>query len=150
MALIVRESRACWVHVGDSRLYLFRDRELRVRTRDHSLVQELVEAGQVAEEAMATHPDQNKLLRSIGGEYPPETTHGSASIRPQDRFLLCSDGFWEQIAAEEMSAALAASNLEESLTDLVDLAVRRAGPSGDNVAVAAVRELAEGGGNGFA
>lgn len=147
VALIVQESSACWVHVGDSRLYLFRGQELRVRTRDHSLVQELVEAGQIAEEDMATHPDQNKLLRSIGGEYPPETTHGSTSLRPTDPLLLCSDGFWEQITAEEMAVALAARNLDESLNHLADLAVRRGGPSGDNVAVAAVRALAAGGGS---
>jgi len=89
VALIVRGSRACWVHVGDSRLYLFRGRELRVRTRDHSLVQELVEAGQIAEEDMATHPDQNKLLRSIGGKrlakyiLGEEWRHGVAAAQPE-------------------------------------------------------------------
>lgn len=76
--------------------------------------------------------------------------HGHAALRAEDRFLLCSDGFWEQIAAEEMAAALAARNLGESLSHLADLAVRRGGPSGDNVAVAAVRALAERGESGSA
>ncbi|MFO8140859.1 MAG: protein phosphatase 2C domain-containing protein [Marinobacter sp.] len=147
VALIAHDAGAFWVHVGDSRLYHFRGQELVARTRDHSLVQILVEAGQVAEEDMATHPDQNKLLRSVGDEAPPETTHGHAAFRAEDRFLLCSDGFWEQIAPEEMAGVLAARNLDESLSHLADLAVRRGGPSSDNIAVAAVRALVERGGS---
>ena len=141
VALIVRDAEAFWVHVGDSRLYHFRDQDLLGRTKDHSMVQVLVDAGEVTEEEMATHPDQNKLLRSIGGEDPPKTTHGSASLQPQDRLLLCSDGFWERISAEEMATALAGRKLDESLNRLADLAAERGGPKGDNVAVAAVRPL---------
>lgn len=141
VALIVQDARAFWVHVGDSRLYHFRGEDLLGRTKDHSMVQVLVEAGEVSEEEMATHPDQNKLLRSIGGEDPPKTTHGNASLRPEDRFLLCSDGFWETITPDEMAAALTADQLNESLAPLADLAAQRGGAKGDNVAVAVVRPL---------
>ena len=141
VALIVRDAEAFWVHVGDSRLYHFRDQDLLGRTKDHSMVQVLVEAGEVTEEEMATHPDQNKLLRSIGGEDPPKTTHGNAALRPEDRFLLCSDGFWETITADEMAGALAERRLDESLAHLADLAAERGGVKGDNIAVTAVRPL---------
>ena len=141
VALIVRDAEAFWVHVGDSRLYHFRDQDLLGRTKDHSMVQVLVEAGEVTEEEMATHPDQNKLLRSIGGEDPPKTTHGNAALRPEDRFLLCSDGFWETITADEMAGALVERRLDESLAHLADLAAERGGVKGDNIAVTAVRPL---------
>jgi serine/threonine protein phosphatase PrpC len=145
VALIAQDAGAFWVHVGDSRLYHFRGQELMARTKDHSLVQLLVEAGQIAEADMATHPHQNKLLQSIGGEDSAKMTHGYAPFRAEDRFLLCSDGFWEQIAPEEMAGALTATKLDESLGHLADLAARRGGPNGDNVAVAAVRPLESGG-----
>lgn len=141
VALLARGTEAFWVHVGDSRLYHFRDTEFLGRTRDHSMVQVLVEAGEVSEEEMATHPDQNKLLRSIGGEDPPKTTHESSALEPQDRFLLCSDGFWEQISTEEMAAGLRAKNLDASLASLVETAAQRGGAKGDNVAVAGIRAL---------
>jgi len=138
-AVIVRGDRAFWVHVGDSRLYHFRGLELLGRTKDHSVLQILVESGEVAEEDMATHPDQNKLLRSIGGEDPPRVTHGDGALQPQDRFLLCTDGFWERITPEEMALALSADDLEGALNRAADWAVERNGPKGDNVAVVALR-----------
>ena len=139
VALIVREPQAFWVHIGDSRLYRFRGHQLLGRTKDHSLVQVLVDAGEVTEDQMATHPDQNRLLRSIGGENPPKTTHGHSFLQVQDRFLLCSDGFWERITVEELAVAVNATNMDWSLNHLADLAAKRGGPIGDNVAAAAVR-----------
>ena len=144
VALIVRQGEAFWVHIGDSRLYRFRCQQLLGRTRDHSLVQALVDTGQITEEQMATHPDQNKLLRSIGGEDPPHMAHGHARLQPQDSFLVCSDGLWQRITTEEMATALAASNMVQSLNNLAGLAAERGGSKGDNVAVAAVRLLSLG------
>jgi len=139
VALIVRDAQAFWVHVGDSRLYHFRGQALLSRTKDHSMVQMLVDAGEVAEEEIATHPDQNKLLRSIGGEDPPKTTHGSVSLTAEDAFLLCSDGFWETITVEEITVALGDRELKHALDHLAGLASERGGAKGDNVAVAAAR-----------
>ena len=138
-AVIVRGDRAFWVHVGDSRLYHFRGSELLGRTKDHSVLQILVESGEVAEEDMATHPDQNKLLRSIGGEDPPRVTHGDGALQPQDRFLLCTDGFWERITPDEMASALAEDDLQAALNRAADWAAERNGPKGDNIAVVALR-----------
>lgn len=141
VALIVRGSQGFWVHVGDSRLYHFHCDELLGRTKDHSLVQLLVDAGEVAEADIAVHPDRQNLLRSIGGGDPPKTSHGNATLRPDDRFLLCSDGFWEAIAVDEMAAALRASKLDQALEHLAELAAQRGGAGGDNIAVAAARPL---------
>lgn len=139
VALVIRGSRGFWIHVGDSRLYHFQCGELLGRTRDHSLVQLLVDTGEVSEADSATHPDRKNLLRSIGGEDPPKTSHGTATLHEDDRFVLCSDGFWEAITVDEMAAALLAPQLDEAFERLAELAAQRGGARGDNIAVAAVR-----------
>lgn len=130
---------AYWAHVGDSRLYRFVHGRLLGRTRDHSVVQLLVDMGEVTEEQMATHPTQNRLFRSLGGDEAPEADFGSAEVGDADAFLLCSDGLWETVTVEEMAAALSAEDLQRAATMLVGLAADRGGPTGDNVTVALVR-----------
>lgn len=142
IAVLIRESQAFWVHVGDSRLYRFRDRTLLERTKDHSLLQILVDEGEVDEEEMGTHPDQNKLLRAIGEETPTKTTHGFADLEPEDRMLLCSDGFWERISVDEMAQLLASDNLQTAVNRQAEIASERGGPRGDNIAVVVARALA--------
>jgi serine/threonine protein phosphatase PrpC len=144
--LMVDATGARWCHVGDSRLYRFRGGAMLERTRDHSLVQLMVDLGEVRESDMATHPDQNKLFKSLGGADDPEPGAGAAAVGPDDAFLLCSDGLWEQISVEEMADALAADDLDRAAAELVDLAALRGGALGDNAAVALVRPAREGGG----
>jgi serine/threonine protein phosphatase PrpC len=78
VALLVQGTRADWVHAGDCRLYHFRAGKLLTRTRDDSVVQVLFENGEITEEEMGTHEDQNRLLQAIGGGEPPKPRHGSA------------------------------------------------------------------------
>ena len=145
-------SRATWIHVGDSRLYHFRDDVLIVRTRDHSMTQVLLEMGKIAEEEMATHPDQSRLLSALGGDDPPKEAEDGITVEPGDAFLLCSDGLWEQISTTEMAQALAALDLQVAVDEMVRTAVDRGGADGDNVSLAVAR-LAGGGkpgtGTGF-
>ena len=111
--LFVRNSQAYWAHVGDSRIYRLRDSHLTRLTRDHSVVQMLVDLGKVSEEEMGTHPDQNRLTQSLGGEAAPMPDFGSDGVQPHDAFLICSDGLWEMIPQPEMVSALAAKKLGE-------------------------------------
>lgn len=131
--------RAHWANIGDSRLYHFARGRLLARTRDHSVVQLLVDRGEVTEEEMATHPTQNRLLRSLGGDETPEADIGATTVGGEDAFLLCSDGLWETVTVEEMAAALSADDLDRAARLLVALAAERGGPMGDNVTVALVR-----------
>ncbi len=144
--LVLTGDTAHWCHVGDSRLYRFRHGAMLERTRDHSLVQLMVDLGEVREADMATHPDQNKLFKSLGGVDPPEPGTGTARVEPDDGFLLCSDGLWEQISVEEMGAALAAADLDRQAAGLAALAEARGGALGDNVAVALARPVKDNGG----
>jgi len=134
--LHLTDDMAHWTHVGDSRLYRFRGGDLLDRTHDHSVVQMLVDMGKVAEQEMATHPDQNRLTQSLGGDKDPEPESSAAEIAVDDGFLLCSDGLWEQIPVEEMAKALEAASLSVEAKKLVRLAEKRGGPEGDNVTLA--------------
>ncbi|MGE5147232.1 MAG: PP2C family protein-serine/threonine phosphatase [Candidatus Eiseniibacteriota bacterium] len=137
--LLLDERAAHWAHVGDSRVYHFRDHALVERSRDHSVVQLLVELGRVAEADMATHPDQSRLTQSLGGGKTPEPTLGSAPVAPGDAYLLCSDGLWETVSTDDMALALAAGALGTAARRLVASAAERGGPSGDNVSAALAR-----------
>ncbi len=138
--LYLGRSRAHWAHVGDSRIYRFRDGAFRERTRDHSVVQMLVDLGKVAEEEMGAHPDQNRLTQSLGGESQPMPDFGVDDLKAGDSFLLCSDGLWEMVPTGEMQEALARPLTGNGLAaELTERAFDRAGARSDNITVAMVR-----------
>jgi serine/threonine protein phosphatase PrpC len=127
---------AHWAHVGDSRLYHFRNGKLLTRTLDHSMVQLLVSRGEMAEADMADSPLQNQLYMRLGGKQLPSPELGAAEVQQGDLFMLCSDGFWEWVDPEEVRAAAANNNLEAAGERLVRLARERGGEGGDNITVA--------------
>jgi serine/threonine protein phosphatase PrpC len=137
VALLVHGNRADWVHAGDCRLYHFRQGKLLTRTRDDSVVQVLFEKGEIAEEEMGTHEDQNRLLQAIGGSEPPKPRHGGADIEPEDVLILCSDGFWERLKPEEIAELIITPrNLRnEALEKALQLAVERGAAKADNASV---------------
>src|SRR5215210_7270637 len=90
------------VQVGDSRAYVLRGEEIRLATKDQSLVQQLVDVGQISEEEAETHMFRNVILQALGaqGEVAPVT--GRIRIRREDILLLCSDGLSGKLRAEDM------------------------------------------------
>ena len=88
---------AAWAHCGDTRLYCFRHGEIRARTRDHSMVQEMVDAHLLAAEAMRHHPRRNVLYAALGTQDPLQiaSVAGTFALRDGDVFLICTDGLWE-------------------------------------------------------
>ena len=127
---------ACWAHVGDSRLYHFRNGEVLTQTRDHSVVQLLVSRGEMAEHEMADSPLKNQLYMRLGGEQHPKPDLGAAEVQEGDVFLLCSDGFWDAVEHHEVCAVLSEQDLEDAVEHLVNLARERGGNAGDNITVA--------------
>ncbi|MCK6452884.1 MAG: protein phosphatase 2C domain-containing protein [Alphaproteobacteria bacterium] len=125
--------------IGDSRIYFFRNGTVVRRSRDDSVVQILVDLGEVAESDMAVHPDQNRLLRSVGGGSPCAPTTIAATAAEFDGVLLCSDGLWTAITSSEMASALGGDDLALAADKLVRLAQERGGSDGDNVSVALAR-----------
>lgn len=100
--------RAVWAHAGDSRLYLFRDGRLAYQTRDHSLVQSMIDAGYGTTDMIRSHPQRSLLTSAIGnaGELELSVSGDPLPLRLDDVFLLCSDGWWEYVEEAQMQALL--------------------------------------------
>src|SRR5262249_48046218 len=122
-------------HVGDSRVYLVHEGQIFRVTRDHSIVQEMVDRGLLTPQQAARHPDANRITRALGmaPEVEPE-------VRPQpllhvtgDAFVLCSDGLSDMVEDAEILAAVDGVPSAQATGKLVDLANARGGH--DNITV---------------
>ncbi|MCH5162501.1 MAG: serine/threonine-protein phosphatase [Clostridiales bacterium] len=102
-------------HIGDTRIYFFKNGKLHFQTKDHSMSQVAVDMGQLALRDIRTHKDQNKLTRVLGSDYfiPPDCDVYNSPLKPGDAFILCTDGFWEYVYEEEMEEDLASSETPE-------------------------------------
>ncbi|MCB1734349.1 MAG: serine/threonine-protein phosphatase [Gammaproteobacteria bacterium] len=140
--LAIRGETAYWAHIGDSRLYVLRDGCVLKRTRDHSVTQMLVDMRKLDEEAMGTHPDQGRLLRSLSADKPPNADFDQLQLETGDVFVACSDGVWEMTQAAEISEFGKISRRLESLQDLATKMVRRsvdrAGVDADNACLGVI------------
>ena len=121
-------AQALWGHAGDSRLYVFRDGQLLAHTRDHSLVQSLVEAGLLTADQMRTHPRRSELHSALGTE--PEDLRVTIITRPWtlvpgDVFLLCTDGLWEYVEDHEMCDSLSRAGDPSAWLDSLEQLVLR-------------------------
>ncbi|PJF48614.1 MAG: serine/threonine-protein phosphatase [Chloroflexi bacterium] len=142
-ALVV-DDKAYLGNVGDSRIYLWRSQEdgpLVRLSKDHSLVQSLVDAGILRDEDRYTHPERSLIYRSLGD---PKTgvsdAHEPVPLQPGDWLIVCSDGLWEMVRDEAMRDVLTfSSNAQIACDRLVDLANANGGE--DNIAVAIGRFL---------
>jgi PPM family protein phosphatase len=140
VVLAVDGDAAAWAHAGDSRLYHLRGGRVVAQTEDHSVPQMLVASGEIDREGIRSHPDRNRLLRTLGqpGELQVGTP-GSAIVRPGDAFLLCSDGFWELVHETEMEVDFAkAASPDDWLALMSDRLRPRLGPASDNYSAVAV------------
>ncbi len=139
VACLVQDGLAHWAHIGDSRLYLFRNGRVHARTRDHSWVQQLVDNGRIREEAVSSHPDRNRLLQCLGGVQAPRVDAVTERLEKDDIVLLCSDGLWGPLTQRQLLNALLTQPLDEAIGALVALAEARAGDDADNTSVVAMR-----------
>jgi protein phosphatase len=144
-AMLWSGSQLALVHIGDTRAYLLRGGELFQITHDHTLVQSLVDSGQLTPEEVPSHPQRSLLLRAVdGGAVQADTSLHDA--REGDRYLLCSDGLTTVVSAAAIEAELARGDgPEQTVQRLIGLANEGGGP--DNIAcvVADVVALAEAG-----
>ena len=101
-ALWLGEGSAVAANVGDSRIYQFRDGRIIYQSMDHSVAQMAVLVGELAREDIRRSRDRNKLIRVLGDENEPKVDSRLLNVEPGDRFLLCSDGFWEPVTEERM------------------------------------------------
>jgi serine/threonine-protein phosphatase Stp1 len=119
--LLIREGHFVSFWAGDSRGYLLRDRVLQQITRDHSLVQDLVDNGVITPEQAEGHPQSNIITRAVGADSDTlELDKVSGKLLDGDRFLLCSDGLCKTLddaTIERMLAADGSTNIAETLIE---------------------------------
>lgn len=131
---LVAGDRAIIGNVGDSRTYLLREGKLRRISRDHSLVQRLVDLGQITPDEVYTHPQRNAVLRSLGDKPNVDVDVFVERLRPGDGLLLASDGLWEMVRDERMADIIAANpDPQAACRALIDAANAAGGD--DNIAV---------------
>jgi serine/threonine protein phosphatase PrpC len=140
VACLVNGDRACWAHVGDSRLYLLRDDAVLSRTQDHSLVEELVQLGELDEADRERHPLRNYVTRALGSrESPAASLSAEIMLQPGDVLLLCSDGLWAAQPGAHLLELLHAGSLQDCVERLADTAASSQAPASDNVTLVALR-----------
>jgi len=121
-------------NVGDSRVYRLRDRDLGQLTHDHSVVQELIDRGELSPAHAESHPERNVITRSLGSDEPLEIDWWMLDARWHDRFLLCSDGLTKELDQEQIRAALSSHRSAlETANSLVAQALDAGGR--DNITV---------------
>ena len=134
VALLVRHGHFACLWAGDSRAYLLRDGALQRITRDHSLVQEMVDQGALSEEEAELHPQANVILRAVGAAGELVLDKVSGRLLAGDRMMLCSDGLFKALPEREIAAMLAGKG---DAAALVEAAVARG--ARDNVSAVTLR-----------
>jgi serine/threonine protein phosphatase PrpC len=135
LTIDTRSGRALWAHWGDSRLYWFREGRVHRMTEDHSVVQQLLQAGIYRNEDPRRLPNRHVLAGAVGAEsqVPPTVLGDAAELHRGDVLMLCSDGLWENLLEPEMEAALAqADGPEDWLESMLAMLQSKAKAHQDN------------------
>ncbi|MEU5365691.1 Stp1/IreP family PP2C-type Ser/Thr phosphatase [Streptomyces sp. NPDC005925] len=141
-ALLWTGQRLGLVHVGDSRAYLLRDGVLTQITQDHTWVQRLVDEGRITEEEATTHPQRSLLMRALGSGDHVDPDLSIREVRAGDRYLICSDGLSGVVSHQTLEETLAGyQGPQETVQELIQLALRGGGPDNITVIVADVLDL---------
>jgi PPM family protein phosphatase len=127
--------KALVAHVGDSRVYLFRNNQLQRITIDHSLVEEYLRLGKITQEEAKNFPQKNIILRALGQQKVVDVEINAYQPQAGDIFMVCSDGLSGMVSDEAMQAILQklSGNLEQCSKKLIDTANANGGV--DNVTV---------------
>jgi protein phosphatase len=131
-ALLWSGAQVALCHIGDSRAYLLRDGEFYQISRDHTLVQSLVDEGRLTPEAAATHPQRSLVVRALQSSTDAEPDLQMREAVLGDRYLLCSDGLSDVVTEQTLHKTLVSfPDPEQAVVHLIDLAIRSGGP--DNI-----------------
>lgn len=134
VAAVVQRGMLYCAHVGDSRLYHFRDGHLLYCTEDHSVVQSLYSKGIISKDDMSTHPYRHKVYSCLGGDIPPKIDLSDRQeLAEGDTILLCTDGVWGAVADEQIKHILNHPAINESVTTLLNQAEMVSHQKGDNM-----------------
>ncbi|QHQ36539.1 PP2C family protein-serine/threonine phosphatase [Algicella marina] len=136
VALMLTESHFVAFWAGDSRLYRLRDNEIEFLTTDHSIVADLVLAGQMTWDEAELHPNSNAITRAVGVGDELELDKIRGDVKPGDRFLLCSDGLTKYTTMEMLRSEIAQTPITTVCDRLLQIAL--AGGGADNISIIVV------------
>ncbi len=139
--LYLDHERTVAVHCGDSRIYRLNPSQMLWRTRDHSLIQQLFDAGEISDWEMGVHPAQNQLTRSINALTPSVVdVQVLKPMQAGETFILWTDGFWESIKEQELLQLSQADSNKETLKKMARMGILRAEGKSDNCTVQWIRK----------
>ncbi len=142
VALLILEHMFIVAHVGDSRLYRFAEGELSVLTDDHSLVQELVNTGQITKEEASVHPQRNVITRALGTEPAVKVDVKALEYIEGEQLLLCSDGLSNMLTEAQLIDVLNQNiSVLEKSNQLIQMALDAGGE--DNVSLVLIDRVDE-------
>lgn len=144
-ALLWSGATVAMCHIGDSRAYMLREGDFSQISRDHTLVQSLVDEGRLTPEAAATHPQRSLVMRALQSGSDPEPDLSIREARLGDRYLICSDGLSDVVTDQTMHKTLASvADPDQAVLHLIDLAIRAGGPDNITCIVADVVDTVSG------
>jgi serine/threonine protein phosphatase PrpC len=143
VVLLTDSLRVLWAHVGDSRLYCLENGRIVSCTKDHSVVQAMVSAGELSANQIRHHEDRNRLLRCLGNsenEFRPTILSEARTLYRGTAFLLCTDGFWEYVTEPEIEVDFAkGEGIRDWLALMEDRLLERVTENNDNYTAIAVK-----------
>lgn len=134
---LVLEDNVYVAHVGDSRAYLIEGDKIKRLTTDHSVVQQLVEIGQITEEEARVHPEKNMITRAVGVKGSVDVDTSYLKMRKNSAILLCTDGLSNYVSDEEMLDIVSNNEREDAAQILIDMALERGGS--DNITAVVIK-----------
>ena len=135
--VLIKGSVMTVAHVGDSRLYMVRDRKMKQLTEDHSYIEELVKKGSLTRKEAENHPRKNIITRAIGCMPELEVDILSLTIEKNDIFILCTDGLTNMLGEDEIYEAVKDNDPNAACSLLVEAAKRQGGE--DNITIIAIK-----------
>jgi protein phosphatase len=145
-ALIRVGDQIALAHIGDSRIYLYRDGQLKQVSTDHTFVQRLVDSGRITEEEAMVHPRRSVLMRVLGDvDASPEIDTWILDTKPGDRWLICSDGLSGVIKSDDLTSALSSRDAPRQVAEkLIRQSLDAGAPDNVTVVILDVADVAPG------
>jgi PPM family protein phosphatase len=144
-ALLWSGAQVAICHIGDSRAYLLRDGDLYQITRDHTLIQSLVDEGRLSPAAAANHPQRSLIMRALQGSTDADPDLSMHTALLGDRYLLCSDGLTDVVSDEAVHQTLvSAPDPAQVVDELIEQAIQNGGPDNITCVVADVVDTVTG------
>lgn len=137
VVLLARDRYCACLWAGDSRLYLYRNGQLKQLTRDHSQLEELKSRGDLSLADPANYPPRNMITRAVGAVDTLDLDNETLGVHDNDMFLLCSDGLSNDVSEQEMCGTLVSGNCRQAAQALIEMALRHGGR--DNISALVVR-----------